>query len=433
MESIYVHGGISLQGQVRIQGSKNAVLPILAATLLTEGISELENCPRLTDVEHMRTLLKGLGCTTTWEKDKLKADAAGVDKICMCESTAKCAVNAMSCGVCKDAVKEMRSSVFLLGAMLGRMGEAKLEYPGGCVIGKRPIDLHVETLKQMNVEFEEKSYGIYAHTRGLKGAKIQMSMPSVGATENLILAAVRAEGTTEIMGAAKEPEIVALCNYLNLCGADISGAGSEKLVINGVKKLHGAAFFVPGDRIVAGTYLCAVLAASGEVLLKNAPTGEMGQVLSLARQMGATCQETDLGLYVERYEPLENVPRIVTAPYPGFPTDMQSPFLAVASLAKGQCLIEEKVFENRFHIVPDLQAMGADIEVLDASRLLVRGVEDLNGFTMAAKELRGGAALVIAAAAAKGESVIDGCRYIARGYENICRDLRELGVRIYGV
>ena len=156
-------------------------------------------------------------------------------------------------------------------------------------------------------------------------------------------------------------------------------------------------------------------------------------MLSLARQMGATCQETDLGLYVERYEPLENVPRIVTAPYPGFPTDMQSPFLAVASLAKGQCLIEEKVFENRFHIVPDLQAMGADIDVLDASRLLVRGVEELNGFTMAAKELRGGAALVIAAAAAKGESVIDGCRYIARGYENICRDLRELGVRIYGV
>ncbi len=433
MESIYVHGGISLQGQVGIQGSKNAVLPILAATLLTEGISVLENCPRLTDVEHMQTLLKELGCVATWDKDKLKVDTTGVNRICMCESTAKTVINGMVSGTCRDAVKGMRSSVFLLGAMLGRMGEALLEYPGGCVIGKRPIDLHIQALKQMNVEFEEKSYGIYATTKGLKGATVALSIPSVGATENLILAAVKAQGTTVVLGAAREPEIVSLCRYLNLCGADISGAGSSKIVINGVKELHGSFFAIPGDRIVAGTYLCACLAASGEVLLKNAPVSEMEQVILLAGKMGANCQETDHGLYVQRYGPLKAVPKIVTKPYPGFPTDMQSPFLVVAALADGDCLIEETIFENRFHIVPELQAMGADIRIADATHLMVHGVEELHGYTVEAKELRGGAALVVAAAAAKTETLVDGCRYIARGYENICRDLRELGVRIYGV
>lgn len=433
MESIYVHGGISLQGQVGIQGSKNAVLPILAATLLTDGISVLENCPKLTDVENMQTLLRGLGCMVTWDKDKLKVDTTGVNGICMCESTAKSAISSMVSGVCHEAVRGMRSSVFLLGAMLGRMGEALLEYPGGCVIGKRPIDLHLQALKQMNVEFEEKSYGIYASTTGLKGAEINLSMPSVGATENVILAAVLAEGTTVVCGAAREPEITALCQFLSMCGADIAGAGTDMLVIKGVKTLHGTAFFVPGDRIVAGTYLCACLAASGEVLLKNAPVDEMAQVISLAREMGASCQKTESGLYVQRYESLKAVPKIVTAPYPGFPTDMQSQFLVVSALAKGKCLVEETIFENRFHIVPDLQTMGANIKMLDAGHLLVEGVEELHGFTVEAKELRGGAALVIAGAAAKGETVVDNCHYIARGYENICRDLRELGVRIYGV
>lgn len=433
MESIYVHGGISLQGQVGIQGSKNAVLPILAATLLTEGVSVFEHCPRLTDVEHMQTLLKCLGCAVVWDKDKLKVDTTGVNQLCMCESTAKCAISGMTSGVCRDAVKGMRSSVFLLGAMLGRMGEALLEYPGGCVIGKRPIDLHIKALEQMHVVFEERAYGIYASTTGLKGTEIILKTPSVGATENLILAGVRAEGITVIEGAAREPEIKTLCDYLKLCGADISGAGSNRLVIQGVKRLHGATMQIPGDRIVAGTYLCACMAASGEVLLKNAPTEEMEQVLLLAEKMGAVCHKTDSGLYVQRYEPLKAVPQIVTAPYPGFPTDMQSLFLVVAALAEGQCLIEENIFENRFHIVPALQDMGADIEVLDASHLQVKGVTELTGFTMEAKELRGGAALVIAAAAAKGESVVDGARFIARGYENICRDLRELGVRIYSV
>lgn len=421
MESIYIHGGISLQGQVGIQGSKNAVLPILAATLLTEGISVLENCPRLTDVEHMQTLLRELGCMVTWDRNKLKVNTA---KVTCC---------AMVSGACHDAARSMRSSVFLLGAMLGRTGEALLAYPGGCVIGQRPIDIHLQALKQMNVSFEEKTDGIYAATKGLKGAEIVLPKPSVGATENVILAAVKAEGRTVICGAAKEPEIKALCEYLVLCGAEISGAGTDTIVIQGKEKLNGATFFIPGDRIVAGTYLCACMAATGEVLLKNAPVGDMESVLNAARAMGAICQETDKGLYVQVYEPLQAVSRITTEPYPGFPTDMQSQFLSVLTLAKGSCLIEETVFENRFHTVPYLQKMGANIEVLDAGHLLVEGVEELHGYTVTAKELRGGAALVIAGAAAKGETVVDGCHYIDRGYENICRDLRELGVRIYGV
>lgn len=421
MESVYINGGISLQGQVRIQGSKNAVLPILAATLLTDDSCVIENCPRLTDVEHMQTLLQSLGCAVTRDKTKLKVNTDGVN----CFS--------MPCALSGEAVRGMRSSIILLGAMLSRMGETVLEYPGGCVIGKRPIDLHLEALKEMNVHFEEKSYGIYAVTDGLVGAEITLPKPSVGATENLILAAVRAKGTTVICGAAKEPEIVTLCEFLKLCGAEISGAGSDRIVIFGKETLDGTEFFVPGDRIVAGTYLCACMAAKGEVLLRNAPVMEMQSALEVAREMGAVCQETKEGLYVQVHEPLQAVSKISTAPYPGFPTDMQSLFLAVLTLTKGRCMIEENIFENRFHIVPYLQKMGANIKQIDEKHVLVEGVESLHGYTVNAQELRGGAALVIAGLAARGETVVDNCHYIARGYENICRDLRELGVRIYGV
>lgn len=421
MESIYVHGGIALQGQVGVQGSKNAVLPVLAATLLTEGTNIIKNCPRLTDVYHMQTLLKNLGCMVIWKEGKLKVNAGRVDTLH--------ALSAMS----GEAVRGMRSSITLLGALLARCGEIRMEYPGGCVIGKRPIDLHMEALRKMGVHFEEASYGLYAWTRGLCGAEITLPVPSVGATENIILAAVKAKGTTVIRGAAREPEIETLCEFLTACGADITGGGSQTIIIQGVETLAGTEFAIPGDRIVAGTYLCACMAAGGEVLLREAPVGQMQAVLAMADRMGAAFQEAEEGLYVQVHERLKAPAKLVTEPYPGFPTDMQSLFLTVLTLAEGKCRIEENIFENRFHTVPCLKDMGAKVRQIDRRHVEVEGVEALHGFTVAAQELRGGAALVIAGVAAKGETVVDGCSYIERGYENICRDLRELGVRIYGV
>lgn len=421
MESIYIHGGITLQGQVRVQGSKNAVLPVMAATLLTEGTSIIRNCPRLKDVYHMQTLLESLGCETVRDKETLKIHTTNVDTL-----------HALN-GMPEDAVRGMRSSITLLGALLGRLGEVRVEYPGGCVIGERPIDIHIEALKKLNVHFEEKSYGLYAYSNALCGAEVDLRVPSVGATENLILAAVRANGTTVIRGAAREPEIGTLCEYLAACGADIAGTGSSTLIIQGTKELAGTEFEIPGDRIVAGTYLCVCMAAGGEVLLKKAPIGQMRETILTAERMGAVCQKTEEGLYVQAEERMCAPQKLITAPYPGFPTDMQSPFLPVLALAEGECIVEENIFENRFHIVPYLQMMGADIKQIDARHVRVRGTEELAGSPVSAKELRGGAALVIAGVAARGETVVDGCKFIERGYENICRDLRELGVRIYGV
>ncbi|HKM34979.1 MAG TPA: UDP-N-acetylglucosamine 1-carboxyvinyltransferase [Lachnospiraceae bacterium] len=421
MEAIYIHGGIALQGQVKIQGSKNAVLPVMAATLLTGDVCEIDNCPKLTDVYHMQKLLVSLGCLVTRDKERLKIDSAKVDIL-----------HALS-GMPQDAVRGMRSSIILLGALLGRIGEVQMEYPGGCVIGSRPIDVHLAVLKEMNVVFEEKSYGLYATTTGLRGADISLRISSVGATENLVLAAVCAEGTTVIRNAAKEPEIVTLCEFLNMCGADITGEGSSVIIIKGVKELRGVKYAIPGDRIVAGTYLCACMAAGGEVLLKQAPCNQMEAVLQYAEKMGVGFQKTEEGLYVQVHDSLKAPDQLVTEPYPGFPTDMQSPFVSVLAGAEGRCLVKENIFENRFHTVPCLNDMGANIVQIDSRTILVEGVEHLHGYTVTAKELRGGAALVIAGIAAKGETVVDGCSYIERGYENICRDLRELGVRIYGV
>lgn len=422
MDSVNIRGGIALQGQVGIQGSKNAVLPVLAATLLAEGTSVIQNCPRLADVYHMQTLLKSLGCSVTREKDRLKVNTDGMN-----------GPRALSRDIPKEAVESMRSSIVLLGALVNRTGEVELAYPGGCVIGERPIDIHIEALKQLHVTFEEKSYGLHACTEGLKGAEIRLPFPSVGATENVLLAATGADGTTILRGAAREPEIEVLCGFLNACGADITGGGSSTILIRGKRKLRGAEFAVPGDRIVAGTYLCACLAAGGEVLLMEAPAKQMGAVKKVVKAMGALWQETDRGLYIQRGEPLRSPGRLETAPYPGFPTDMQSLFLPVLALAEGSCLVEERIFENRFHIVPELRRMGAKIKQTDPKTVVTEGTKQLHGARVQARELRGGAALVIAGAAARGETIVDGCGYIERGYENICRDMRELGVRIYGV
>lgn len=417
MDSIHIHGGIALQGKVRIQGSKNAALPVLAATLLTMEQSYIRNCPRIADVHAMVSLLRNLGCVVTWREDGLQVDSSQVSR------------GAMG----GEAVKGMRSSLCLLGVLLGRCGEAVLEHPGGCVIGERPIDLHLWALKQMGAVFAEEEGMIHGIANGLHGARIALPMPSVGATENIILAGVMAEGDTRLSGAAREPEITALCRYLQSCGAEIEGAGTDCLVIRGERKLRGTEFVVPPDRIVAGTYLMACIGAGGCILLEGAPGDEMAAVLETASQMGASFWVTEEGICVQASGSPRPLERLVTLPYPGFPTDLQSAALAVLAGARGRSMVEERIFENRFRVAGELNRMGAHIEQLDAHTVAVRGAGGLRGAEVEARELRGGAALVIAGLMAQGETRVTGCQYIYRGYENICRDFRELGARIVSV
>ncbi len=416
MDSIRIQGGIALQGKVRVQGSKNASLPVLAATLLVGECSFIRNCPRIADVHAMVSLLKSLGCSVCWNKTGITVDSAQVRRGEMP----------------KEAVKGMRSSLCLLGALIGRCSEVVMEHPGGCVIGERPIDLHLSALGQMGVEFEEKEGRLKAVSARLHGACICLPFPSVGATENVLLAGVMAEGDTVLEGAAREPEILTLCRFLQQCGAWIEGAGSSRLVIHGGRRLYGTDFTVPADRIVAGTYLFGCIRAGGSILLEQAPREEMETVLCAAEQMGGRVCVSKEGIYVQapgRPLPIE----LATAPHPGFPTDLQSVVLAVEAKGEGCSRIQENIFENRFRVAQELQKMGARIERSGPRTVSVHGVESLCGRPVEARELRGGAALVVAGLMAEGETLVGGCQYIYRGYENIGRDFRELGARVASV
>ncbi len=415
---IHIRGGVRLQGKVKIQGSKNAALPILAATILAEGESCLKDCPKISDVYRMLRLLQSLGGHVRWEGE-------GV-----CVSTGSITTQDMPA----DAITGMRSSLCLLGALLARCGSIVMEYPGGCVIGKRPIDLHLQALEQMGVCFHEEGGRICGQApKGLCGAEISLPLPSVGATENILLAAVTARGCTRIEGAAREPEVEALCRYLNACGARIDGIGTSRLEIQGVRRIHGATYRIPADRIVAGTYLYAALGTRGCILLEQAPCQHMHAVIHMAERMGAICQVTREGLYVQSLGELVSPGLIRTGVYPGFPTDMQSIALAVSTMASGETRIEERIFEDRFRVADPLRQMGADIRQTDPCCLRVGGSCRLHGERVRACELRGGAALVVAGLMAEGETIVTGCEYIERGYENICKDLRELGARINSV
>jgi UDP-N-acetylglucosamine 1-carboxyvinyltransferase len=414
MKKIYIRGNVPLNGQVRIQGSKNAALPILAATLLAKGEHEIKNCPKIADVYYMLDLMRSQGAVVNWKGRDIYVDTRNLVP-----------------GVFKENKEgSMRSSIFLLGAMLGRFGEADLEYPGGCIIGERPVDWHITHLNKMGVVFEEDSQRIIAKTNGLKGCGLYLPFPSVGVTENLIMAATMAEGITKIHGAAKEPEIITLCEFLTSAGARIFGAGKADIVIEGVSELHGGSITLPGDRIVAGTYALACMATGGGVLLEGAPLTHMNRLIPMLHAMGGETILMEEGMYLCRRQELTAIPYTVTEVYPGFPTDLQSPLMAVLCMANGDSAIEERIFDNRFRIVPQLRKMGADIHIIE-NTAYIRGVDKLQGRYLYAEELRGGAALVIAGLGASGETHIENCNYIYRGYENICRDFSELGARIY--
>lgn len=415
MDAIHIRGGNALFGETKIQGSKNAVLPVLAAALLIEDVCIIENCPHISDVQHMQQLLISIGCKVNFTDHTLTIDARNVSEDTMSG----------------ENVTGMRSSIMLLGAMLGRVGEVTMAYPGGCVIGERPIDLHLNALRRMGVSVYESEGSFTARVKNLEGTVLRLSISSVGATENIILAAVMAKGVTVLQNAAKEPEIVTLCEFLREAGAVIEGIGGSVLIIQGGHKLHGIRFRIPPDRIVAGTYLMSVLGAGGHIFLEDAPVSQMRSMLKVAEDIGAEISISREGLMVIADENKRALPYLKTEVYPGFPTDMQSILMTVLTTIRGVSVIEETIFENRFRIAPQLQKMGARIELQGKRQALIIGVESLLGCEVVAEELRGGAALVIAGCMALGETIVKNTHFIERGYEDICRDYQNLGANIY--
>ena len=398
-----VQGGKPLEGTIRVQGSKNAVLPILAACLLVKGETVLHHCPMISDVEDTLLLLRKLGCLVQREGHTVRIDSTDAADLSLCDGTASA----------------MRSSVLFLGALLGRFGHAEVPKPGGCAIGARPIDLHLAAFRQMGVCCEEKEASIYCHANTLAGAKISLPLPSVGATENILLLAAVAPGTTIVHGAAKEPEVQALAEFLNLCGANIYGTGTDTIRIEGVGRLQSGhcEYMIPPDRMVAGTLLCAAAMTGGRICLENGRAEELEVPLRLL-------EETGCRIFIRPEEILLAAPKrlcggctIATGAYPAFPTDLQPLFMSLLTLADGTCMINETIFEARFSHALELCAMGADIRIRGQSAVIT-GQKKLHGACVYGQDLRAGAALLIAALAAEGESRVYGCRFLDRGYED---------------
>lgn len=412
MSVILVQGYHPLKGEIEIQGSKNAALPMMAAAVLHKGTTVLKHVPRIQDVFCMMGILESMGCVCSLEGHTLTIDA----KTLIC------------CGIPKEGGKAMRSSIILLGSLLGRCKEAVAYYPGGCSIGSRPIDLHLSALEKLGAKFEEEGEVIYAATTGLKGTHITLSYPSVGATENVLLAAVGAEGNTILDGAAMEPEVEDLCWMLEAMGAKISGIGTGTLKIQGGQKFHDIQWQVPGDRIVTGTYLSAVMAAGGKALFRKSCPHQLGCVIRTMREMGAEIRLWENEIEIEMVGQPKAV-SVETSPYPGFPTDLQSMMMVLLSVGEGTGYLKEKVFEGRFATAKELHKMGADI-IIKGREALITGQKALKAAQVQACDLRGGAALVVAGLAAEGETKVTDCHHILRGYEDICYDLKSLGAKI---
>lgn len=414
-QKLVINGGRRLEGEIQVHGAKNSALPLLAATILAHGECILHNCPMLTDVDAACRILSCLGCRCSRNGSTVCVDSSNV------------------CGneIPDNLMREMRSSIVFLGAVLGRTRRCRLTFPGGCELGARPIDLHLAALREMGAEIEEQHGWLEcAAPGGLHGARVTLSFPSVGATENIMLAAACAEGTTEIHNAAREPEIVDLAEFLNKCGARISGAGGSTIAIEGVKRLEPAEHSVIPDRIAAGTYLCCAAATRGELILTRCCQEHMMGFLPVLESMGCRIYPYGGGkLYISCTRRLTAPPTIRTMPYPGFPTDIQAPFTVLSSVAEGTSVFVENIFENRYRHVPELIRLGASIKV-EGRVAVVQGVPALSGARVCAGELRGGAALVTAALAAEGTSEISGVCYIDRGYESIEKTLRSVGADI---
>ncbi|MFD0714921.1 UDP-N-acetylglucosamine 1-carboxyvinyltransferase [Paenibacillus sp. GCM10027626] len=414
MSKIIVRGGQRLTGNVRVSGAKNAVLPILAATLLAqEGDSVITDVPFLDDVNTIQQVLASLGARLTYEKETMRISAQQLT----------------SYEAPYDLVRKMRASFLVMGPLLARLGKARIALPGGCAIGTRPIDQHLKGFEAMGAEIELGQGFIEARSAGrLKGAKIYLDVASVGATENIMTAAVLAEGTTTIENAAKEPEIVDLANYLNAMGAKVRGAGTGVIRIEGVDKLVGVEHTVIPDRVEAGTYMIAAAITGGDVHVEGAIADHLAPVISKMQEMGVEIEETENGLRVSAPHPLKSVD-VKTLPYPGFPTDMQSQMMALLMVSEGTSIVTETVFENRYMHVEEFRKMSGQIKV-EGRTAIIRGGVQLEGAKVCATDLRAGAALICAALCAEGETEITGMQHIDRGYVDIAGKLGRLGADI---
>ncbi len=413
MSKLIIEGGRKMEGEIDVQGSKNAVLPILAATILSDGKNIIYNCPHLRDVEKTIKVLENLGCRIKWGIDCIEVDSSSISGYTIPD----------------DLMREMRSSIIFLGAIISKFKKAKVSMPGGCEIGLRPIDLHLKALRQLGVEITESHGFINCTAENLRPANIHLDFPSVGATENIMLAACMIDGTTVIENAAREPEIVDLERFLNRMGAKIKGAGTDNIVIDGVHRLYSVEHTIIPDRIVAATYLASAAASGGSVILKKAENSHMGAMINLLKDMGCTLFSERDRIILLPAKSLKSIGTIKTMPYPGFPTDIQSPFMALCTQAEGVSVFVENIFENRFQHIDELIRMGADIKV-DGRVAVVSGRKHLSGAHVFARELRGGAALIIAGIIAEGITEIENVNYIDRGYEKIEKALSSCGIYI---
>ena len=413
MRYITIEGGTPLRGEVAVQGAKNSVLPILAATLLSGDMCRIEGCPHLSDVDSAADILRYLGCAVQWDGDDLLVDSTTLTR----------------CDIPQTLMRRMRSSVIFLGAILARCGWAELSYPGGCELGPRPIDLHLAALRALGADIDDAGGTLRCRARKLTGCQIVLATPSVGATENAMLAACGAEGTTVIANAAREPEIVDLQTFLQKMGAHVQGAGSSTVVVEGGAPLHGCVHTVVADRIVAATYLAAAAGTGGDIRLEGVDYRHLSAVATMLRQAGCrlTCGETSIRLQAPRR--LQSAGPIRTAPYPGFPTDAQAVLMASLLRSEGATVFVENIFDSRYRHVPEMVRMGADIR-LEGRVAVVCGVDRLHGAAVRAKELRGGASLVLAGLQAEGETAVTGVEHIQRGYEDLTGELAQLGADI---
>lgn len=414
MSKYVINGQHELFGEVYVHGAKNSILPILAATILCKGTSIIKNCPRLSDVNNSINILKYLGCKCFFKGNTVTVDS----------TTINC------CRVPDNLMLKMRSSIIFLGAILGRCKNAIVTSPGGCELGPRPIDLHISALKSMGAVVREGHGRIeFDAPCGLKGTTINLSFASVGATENIILAATNASGITTINNAAKEPEICDLANFLNSCGANISGAGTDTITINGVNHLKGCVHTVVPDRIVATTYMSAAAVTGSNITIKGVEPSHLTSVLSVFVEAGCDLKYCKDSINFKAPKKLSKVSTIRTATYPGFPTDAGPLVLAMLSLSKGTTVMVENIFENRYRYIDELRRFGANIKT-EGKIAIVEGVDYLSAAPCKCTDLRGGAALVVAALAAKGTTVVDNIFHIKRGYENIDITLAQLGASI---
>jgi len=407
-----IEGGKRLEGIVSASGSKNASLPILATTILNSGTTKLYRVPKIRDTKITLEILKLLGCKIKRNSDKIEINSENMTKTIIPE----------------EEMRQMRSTVILAGAILGRFKEATFSYPGGCDIGARPIDLHINAFRKMGVNIREESGYIQCKCDKLNGAEIHLEFPSVGATENIILAAVKAEGTTKIINAAMEPEIIDLVKILRKMGAKISGEGTNEIEIEGVKNLKDVSYQVMPDRIEAGTLLCFVAGTGGNICLQKVEPLHMTPILEKLEECGCKIQKEKTEIFLEAPKRLKAID-LKTMPYPGFPTDMQSVFGGMLTVAKGTSIITENIFENRYRYCQELNRMGAKINI-SGKNAIIKGVRKLSGAKVEATDLRGGASLLLAGLMAKGITRIQKIEYIARGYENIEQKLRKLGANI---